>query len=181
MATSNPVFKRLFYIIFILLTLFLVGSSIYSILPLFTKSYIIKEKDLIKLGTFSVGSRAYFHEGGPRSGSSFIEINAVGNQSFHLGHEQLRSVTDQQQLKDTLLYANTNFVVYTDKEGQERYLTSNRPVISIYQLEIGNKKYVDLDKANKMTRTSLIARAILYGSIYATVLFVFLRKWSTYH
>lgn len=176
MTAINPVFRRtskagLVYLLALFIFMFV--GSIYNLLPHFTKSHLVNEKNLIKLGTFYLQGKAYAYKGSPKSGPSFVEFESKSGQKFHLSAEQLQAVIDLKELTDTLMYDNLNFIAYSNKEGHETYLSGSNKVIIIYQLEIGNKKYIDINNLNTVAKSTLIKKSVFWGALYI-MLFIFI-------
>lgn len=130
-------------------------SNIYSLL---SRSYYIDEKQLYQLNTFHLLGRAFEQsENRGRSSQPELVFESKNRYSFTIHKGAFAAIKEKKKLEDTLMYDNTKFTVYTTKKYYEALKKSRTPIyIDVYQIEVGNKKYVDMDEMNSRVKSQKI-------------------------
>lgn len=143
----------------VVVLLIVTGLVIYYSMNLYqfvAKTYYVDESKLYRVDTFHLSGRAFREsEPGGRSSRSYpkLVIQSTSGYTFAIDKDIFEAITDRQRLEDTLMYHDLKFTVFTDKEYFDKYHKYNRPIfIRAYQIEIGNKKYIDIEKMNKITK-----------------------------
>jgi len=167
--------------VFLLFALPLLYFSIQSLYSLINKAYFIDENKLYKLNTFHLYDRAYQTSygggkkyGGGRKYESQLQFQSTDGYSFAIQGNFFESVQNRKQLKDALLcddnafvpnttlHHDITFIPYTSKQYYEEYKSTPYPVfIKVYQIQIGDKKYIDINEANARNKSSLVRHTIV--------------------
>jgi hypothetical protein len=113
------------------------------------KSYFISEKDLHRIDSVIVRTRAYFHQGGGKGGSTMIEFDDKRGNNLRLSGSSYSATRDQSQLYDTLQYYGTSLTIYILNEEVNEYYDEDFDRIKIYGLKIGAKSYLLPENVNK--------------------------------
>lgn len=155
------------------LIIFLGATALYIYLivslsnSLNTESYAIDKSGLYKLDSIKMLSKAE-RIGGPKSGHSIV-FDDETFMSFQIaGMADLSS-----ELNEKLKFSETIMTIYTDKVGYENYLkkdNSNR--IKVFELEIGNKKYINIENINDNRRKSNYQLLFIFSLLYLVFLII---------
>jgi hypothetical protein len=157
--------NRIFTPINLLILIGITSSYIYLVVSLSieikTKSYYIKRIELYKLDSIKLLSKAYNIEG-PKSVTSYIFDDETFKTFIIAGMADISF-----ELKEKLKFSETVMTIYTDKEGYENYLKKdNKNEITVFELIINNKKYIDADDINinreKQKKISIYVYSFLY-------------------
>lgn len=131
-----------------------------------SKSYYIDENNLYQVDTFYLYTRAFesSYGGGGKlsSAKSKLTFEDFNRNSFTIAGNIFEAITDKQKLEDTLMYHDLKFTVFTDKENYDEYKRGKKPdFIKVYQIQIGDTKYIDIAKMNKISKGELMRGIIL--------------------
>jgi hypothetical protein len=150
-------YAAIFFIFITIGFLWQYSSRVYSLI---SRNYIIYESDIYEIGTFKIQGRAYEYGSGKNSTPRF-EFNSIDGYSFTIGHSVFQAIIDKAELRDTLMYHESQFKVYSDKKTYENYTKSATPIyIEVLQIQYGEKKYIDINKANQIEKRALIRQAV---------------------
>lgn len=167
--------KRLPYIIVLLAAMIFVGYYFFNVYQLLSKSYYIEEAKLYKVDTFHLLNKAYKesdYDGRFHSQPKLV-FESINRYPFAIDRNIFRAITNEKKLKDTLMYFGIKFVVYTNKEYFDKYKIAKRPIfIRAYQIQIGDTKYIDISKMNKLSRGDILRNVIVLPAFI--LFFVFL-------
>jgi hypothetical protein len=124
---------------------------------LLSKSYYIEEKALYPVDTFQLLARAHeSSDPGRRHSESKLVFQSINRYSFSIDKDFYHAIINKQDLKDTLMYHGIQFIPFTTKEYADNYKESKSPTyIKVFQLQIGDTKYIDVDYANKLAKAKL--------------------------
>ena len=126
----------------------------FNFYQLLSKSYYVEENNLYKVDTFHLLSEA--RKESDFDGRSYrpkLVFKSITGYSFAIDRNIYRAITNEKKLKDTLMYPGLKFTVYTDKEYFDNYKIKKSPIfIRVYQMQIGDKKYIDISKMNKLSK-----------------------------
>ena len=164
--SNDTLYKRLStranIIIVLSTTVIFLTVLFFQVIRISRKSYLISEKDLHRIDSAIVRTRAYYHQGVGKAGSPMIEFDDTRGNNLRLTGSSLTATIDRDQLYDTLQYSGTAMTVYILNENVEDYYDDNFDRIEIYGLQIGQKSYLSLQKVNKVE----------YGDRYSLLIFV---------
>jgi hypothetical protein len=151
--------KRLPLIIWLIVA----GLLIYyftNIYQLLSKSYYVDESKLYKVDTFHLYNRAYQQSdyGGGKFSHYYPKLvfESTNGYSFAIDKYIFEAVTDKKKLEDALMYDGLKFTAFTDKENFDKFRKYSYPVfIRVYQIQIGDTKYVDIQRMNEITKGNI--------------------------
>ena len=177
---------------FALIALFLLYTYAQSVYKLVSKTYFIDENKLHKLDTFHLYNRAYItSDGAGRNDRRQLQIQfqSTNGYSFSISKNVYKAIINKQQLEkmlliddnnfvaNTTLYHDVTFIPYTTKEYFEQYKTTGYPVfIEVYQLQMDNKKYIDINTANGLEKAELKKQALRPAVIAVVISLVIIIK-----
>jgi hypothetical protein len=154
----------LFKIVLVIAFFLTVILNVAGIFKLITGSYNINKSDLYQLDTLELQSQAYEYAG--KSGTR-IEFEDTSGFHFEIGTFSVNSILDYKHLSDTFRYDGVNFIPFTDKDGLATYKQKlKRKTIAVYQIQIGEKQFIDLDKTNHLIKKALLVRTVLFAAVY---------------
>ena len=152
----------------------------FNLYQLLSKSYYVEEDHLYRVGTFQLLNRAHQQSdryGRGSAGKKKLIFQSTNYYSFTIDKNTFPAITNVKKLKDTLMYAGLNFIVYTDKKNFDRYKSAKEPIsFRVYQVEIGGKKYIDISKMNRLTRGSILSELIFWPFIILSFWFALSNK-----
>jgi hypothetical protein len=133
---------------------------------LVAKTYYVDESKLYKVDTFHLLDRAYEQSdnsgGGRLSSKTKLVFESTNRYSFAIDDNIFQAIIDPKKLEDTLQYHDLKFTVYTTKGFFEKYKTTNSPIfIKVYQIQIGETKYIDISKLNKLSKGGALRGTII--------------------
>jgi hypothetical protein len=147
------------------IAIFFVGQCFYRLYSLVSKNYIIHSADIYEIGTFQMQGRAYEY-GASKNSSPRFEFTARNGYSFTIDHSIFQAIVDKPKLKDTLMYHDCQFKIFSDKQAFENYRKSTEPFhINVLQIQLGDKKYIDISNANQIQKRTL-TRQVVTGIIF---------------
>lgn len=153
------------------------GQYFYRLYSLVSKTYIIHRADIYEIDTFKMQGRAFEYGGGKNSSPRF-EFTSRNGYSFTIGHSIFHAIVDKPNLKDTLMYHECQFKIFSDKKTYEKYKKSTKPFhINVLQIKFGDKKYIDIDKANQIEKRTLTRQAVV-GVIFLFFIILALFKYD---
>lgn len=138
---------------------------LFNLYQLLSKSYYIEEANLYQVDTFRLLNRAY--EESDFNGRYYrrrkLVFESLNGYSFTIDKNFFRAISDKKKLEDTLMYSGLKFTVYSDKEYYDKYKVNKRPIfIKVYQIQIGDRKYVDISKMNKLSKGDSLREVIVW-------------------
>ena len=158
------------------------GLYSFYLYELLSKSYKVEENHLYRVGTFQLLNRAHEQPDGYGRGSAGktkLVFQSTNYYSFTIDKNTFPAITDVKKLKDTLMYAGLNVTVYTDTKNFERYQSAIEPTsLKVFQIEIGGKKYIDISKMNRRTRSRVLSELIFWPFIILSFWFALTNKIS---
>ena len=133
---------------------------------LVAKTYYVDESKLYKVDTFHLLNRAYEQSdnygSGRRSSKPELIFESTNRYSFAIDKNIFQAIVDKEKLEDTLMYHDLKFTVYTDREYFDKFKKTNSPIfIRVYQIQIGNTKYIDISKMNKLSKGDTLRGVII--------------------
>jgi hypothetical protein len=137
-----------------------------------SNAYYIDETKLYKLDTFHLLNRAYETSKSRGRGSSReqLKFQSKDGYSFSIEANVFLSVINKQQLNDTLMYDDIAFIPYTNKKYFDKYISIKYAIyIKVYQIQIGNTKYINIENVNSLNKRSLLIKIILFSLVIALV------------
>lgn len=152
----------------IIVWLIVTGLILYYFINLYqlvAKTYYVDESKLYKVDTFHLLNRAYEQSdnSGGRFSHSYLKLvfESTNGYSFAIDKHIFEAVNNIKESEDTMMYHDLKFTVFTDKKSFESYKKSTYPIfIRAYQIQIGDIKYVDIQKMNEITK-GYIKRGVL--------------------
>ena len=149
--------------------LIVIGFAVYYLLNLYqlvAKTYYVDEAKLYKVDTFHLLNRAYEQSDnsgdGRRSSKRELVFQSTNRYSFAIDKNVFEAIIDKKKLEDTLMYHDLKFIVYTNKEYFDQYKKANKPTfIRVYQIQIGDTKYIDISKMNELSKGDVLRGAII--------------------
>ena len=164
------------------------GLIVYYLINLYqfvAKTYYVDESKLHKVDTFHLLNRAYQQSDyyGGKTSHSYPKLvfQSTSGYSFAIDKDIFQAINDKKKLEDTLMYHDLKFTVFTDKEYFDKYKKYNYPIfIRVYQIQIGDTKYIDIQKMNEITKGN-IKRGVLIPPAFILFLGLFFYKtnWWT--
>ncbi|WP_153796267.1 hypothetical protein [Foetidibacter luteolus] len=145
----------------------LVVYYVINFYQLIAGTYYVEETKLYKIDTFHLLGRAFEQSGNSgnvryTSSRPKLVFESVNRYSFVIDRNLFQAITDRKKLEDTLMYHGLKFTVYSDAEDFEEYKKSISPIsIRVYQLQIGDMRYIDFTKFNMLTRRDAMKGAII--------------------
>ena len=156
------------------------GLYSFYLYELLSKSYKVEENHLYRVGTFQLLNRAHQQSdryGRGSTGKKKLIFQSTNYYSFTIDKNTFPAITDVKKLKDTLMYAGLNVTVYTDTKNFERYQSAIEPTsLKVFQIEIGGKKYIDISKMNRRTRSRVLSELIFWPFIILSFWFALTNK-----
>jgi hypothetical protein len=175
--------KKFPLILTLLIAVFLLLYYTENVYELISKTYVVDETELYKVDTFHLFRRAFESSdlGGRGSSKPKLIFESFDNCSFAIGGNIFQAITEKEKLEDTLMYHGTKFTVFTDKQTYDEYKKGKRPIfIKVYQIEIGNVKYIDIPKLNKISKANLLGTVIVPPLIILFTLFLISKRVEWY-
>lgn len=131
-------------------------QCITAVYDLATDNYTVRESDLYRIDSFRMQDRVYA-AGGGKSGSRMYYFSSQNGYSFVIEGAAYKGIIDRAELYDTLLYHGMTFTVFSDLDTYNTYKNEKTPFgIIVLQIQIGNKKYIDLAKANGERKKKMV-------------------------
>jgi hypothetical protein len=153
-------------------TIIYLTISIFQIIALSSKSYVITKSDLFRIDNVRMLSRAYIIGGG-KSSSKSIQFEDEAYKTYWITSSRYLAVNDFSKLYDTLQYSDLVMRIYTDKEGYNNYFDKRKKdKIEVYGIEVGNTSYIPLDDINKEERGRRTSILIFFTVAYGTFVLV---------
>ena len=156
------------------------GYYSFNLYQLHSKSYYVEEENLYRVGTFQLLNRAHQQSdryGRGSSGKNKLVFQSTNYYSFTIDKNTFPAITDVKKLKDTMMYAGLNVTVYTDTKNFERYQSAKEPTsLKVFQIEIGGKKFIDISKMNRRTRSIVLSELIFWPFIFLSFWFALTNK-----
>ncbi len=144
--------KIIFWTIAGIISILFLSVYINDFYELLTKSYYINESSLCRVDTFHLLSKAYDQpttNSDWHSDESELVFKSTNGYSFAIDSGIYNAINDKEKLKDTLMYHDTKFTVFSDTASCREYRESKTPIfLRVYQLQIGSRKYIDVLKIN---------------------------------
>ncbi len=148
------------YIAFIIVSCIYVVVFLFQIHTLYAKTYELHSNELVKIDSVRMLSRAYSTK------SRDIDFEGEMRKSFRIGGASSSAIDDFKELYDTMQMSSLVMKIATDQSGVNAYFDpSNRDIIKVYGLEIGNKSYISIERLNeeeRKNRKSLLAFISLF-------------------
>jgi len=173
----------------IVLCLIATGPLVYYFINLYdlpAKTYYVGETKLYKVDTFHLYNRAYqqsdFESGKFSHSYPKLVFQSTNRYSFVIDRYIFEAVTDKKKLQDTLMHDDLKFIVFTDKENFDKFKKYSYPVfIRVYQIQIGDTKYIDIHRMNKITKGNIKRGVIIPPAFILFIGFVVFKKpdWWT--
>jgi hypothetical protein len=154
---------------------FLGSFAITDIYRLISQSYLIDASKLIRLDTVQLINRA-FRYSSSKGSPARLEFESTSRHKFRISAERFYAIAEINKLTDTLMYHETQFLVYTNSDGLKKYKENSKGVIEVYQLVLDDKEYVDILQASELTKDKLIRGTCISAVLFCFVLFGILRK-----
>lgn len=137
----------------------------FNFYQLISRAYYVNETELIKVDTFQLYTRAFRSSdggGGKSHSESKLIFEDVKRNSFAIDGGIFQAITDEKKLEDTLMYHNLKFTVFSDKDTYNNYTKSKVPIfIRVYQIQIGDTKYIDINRMNDMSKRKIMRGIII--------------------
>ena len=151
----------------------------FTLYQFLSKSYYVEEDQLYRLGNFQLLNRA--HEQSDKVGKNSYTPKLIFQSkdfySFAIDKSIYRAIIYKKELKDTMMYAGLPFTVYTDKEYFDKYQAAKEPVyIRVFQIEIGDKKYIDIAELNRLSRGNVMRQLISWPAVILSIWFALSNK-----
>ena len=163
--------------------LLVIGLSICYLINLYqllSKSYYVDQSRLYKIDTFHLLNRAYQQSdnSGGRSSNSKLIFESTNRYSFVIDKSFFYAITDRKKLEDTLMYHDLKFTVFSDKKTFDEYKDSKSPIlIRVYQIQIGDTKYIDVSNINSIINGEKIG-LVIFPPAVIFVMFLLIKKFS---
>lgn len=146
------------------------------LIPLLTKSYYVSPDSIVKIDTFylqgryqSIGRSNRWHY------DEYLSLRTKNDYKLYTEELQKSGISDIQKLKDTLMYDNLKFIAYSTKKYLKKYIEEKEPFdMPIYQIQIGDTKYIDIKERNKTQRSKNIVWLLFFSFLDLNVLFLIL-------
>lgn len=171
--------SKKFRLILSLLTFAIIIYFSFTLYQLVSKSYDLDESQLYKIDTFHLLDRAYIQpdnsEAAKTPGSQIV-FQSTNRYGFSIGGYFYRSIKDRNKLLDTLMYHDTKFTVFSEKEVYEEYQRSKNPIfIPVYQIQIGETRYIDISKRNNWMKHKLLLSTFISFAVILTAVFFLIK------
>ncbi|HEY2726534.1 MAG TPA: hypothetical protein VGI61_05145 [Parafilimonas sp.] len=99
-----------------------------------------------------------------------MEFQSKNNYFFSIEANIFLSIINKQQLEDTLMYDDIAFIPYTNKKYFDKYKSVKYPIyIKVYQIQIGNTKYINIENVNCLNKNGLLLKVILFSLVIGSV------------
>jgi len=163
------------FIVFIVIGF--LGQYFFRLYSLASNNYVIHSVDVYEIDNFKMQERAYEYGGGKNSSPRFEFVSRNGY-SFTIDRSIFQAIVDKPELKDTLMYHDAQFKIYSDKKTYEEYKKSTKPFhINVLQIQFGDKKYIDIEKANKIEKKTLTRQSVV-GAIFMFFIMLAIFKYD---
>jgi hypothetical protein len=170
---SLRLLSKIFIAIFAIACIIKFIGDIYT---LTLKKYIVKESEIFKIDSFKLQGKAFYESGGKYLSPKYV-FESTNGYSFNIKKAIFKGIAYKKELADTLQYHELSFLVYSDKKTQELYFASKEPIgISVLQFQIGNKKYINIEKANREAKNKLLRNISLDIFFLCVGLILYLRE-----
>jgi hypothetical protein len=141
------------------------GQMIYRGIRLISKSYILAQNDIYDAGVFKWRG-VINEEPGWRGSESKFRLYTTDSNSFEISGSILSSINSIDSFKSALREGDSTFRVYTSRADIDRQARGKKlRNAEAFQIEITNRAYIDIDKANNLERR-LLKRQSVSGVIY---------------
>lgn len=125
-------------------------------------SYAVNKKDIFKIDSVRMLSRAFFLIGKNNRG---IEFEDEKRKTFIISGT--RYDVRSEKLYDTLQYSDLVISVFTDKTGVENYRNKDsNDKIEVYNIQIGETSFIDLNRINKQEYYNRRSTIIFISAAY---------------
>lgn len=157
----------------------LAGYYFFTLYQFLSKSNDVEEDQLYRLGSFQLLNRAHKQSDrtGRYSSSHKLVFQSKNFYSFVIDENIFRATIHKKELIDTMMYAGLQFTVYTNKEYFDKYKSAKEPIyIRVFQIEIGDKKYIDIAELNRLSRSNTLMQLIFWPSAILSLWFALSNK-----
>ena len=133
-------------------------------------TYLLNENQIYKVDTFRLQGKAFYDNGGKYLSPSY-DFSSTNGYSFAVDRKTYQGIVDKKQFADTFSYHDLQFIAYSDNITVDTYRKSKKPIfINALQLQVGNKKYISIDKANEEYKSKLIRHIFLTTFLFLIIL-----------
>lgn len=147
-----------------------------DIYNLTAKKYIVNESEIFRIDSFKLQGKAFYESGGKHSSPKYV-FESTNGYSFSIEEAIYKGIAYKKELHDTIQYHGLSFLVYSDKKTQELYFSSKGTIgINVLQFQIGNKKYINIEKANREAKNQLLRNISLAVFFLYCGLILYIRK-----
>lgn len=154
--TKRLPLKKIGYTFLIILLVFGTAKTAFDISVLISKRDQIDPNRVVLIDSFSLQGKAdYFRTG--RGTHNGYEFKSNNDYYFSITKSSFEGITDKKNLENYLKHHGQKLTIYSDKETLNQYLSST-PLLSIkvLQIQIANKKYIDIKTGNSIYRKKLL-------------------------
>jgi hypothetical protein len=153
-----------------------ISKFISDIYTLTLKKYMVNESEIFRIDSFKLQGKAFYESGGKYLSPKYV-FESTNGYSFSIEKAIFKGIAFKKELADTLQYHELSFLVYSDKKTQELYFASKEPIgIKVLQFQIGNKKYINIEKANREAKNKLLRNISLAIFFFYYGLILYIRK-----
>jgi hypothetical protein len=137
-----------------------------------TGSYAVNKKDIFKIDSVRMLSRAFLLTGKNNRG---IEFEDEKRKTFIISGTRYDVISEK--LYDTLQYSDLVMSVFTDKTGAEKYRNKdNNDKIEVYNIQIGETSFIDLNRINKQEYNNRQSTIIFISAAYCFAAVYYFRQ-----
>lgn len=156
----------------VLATATLIIVLLFQFSSLNTGSYAVNKKDIFKIDSVRMLSRAFLLTG---KNSRGIEFEDEKRKTFIISGTRYGVMPDK--LYDTLQYSDLVMSVFTDRTGFENYHNKdNADKIEVYNIQIGETLFIDLNRINKQEEDKRRSTIIFLSAAYCFALVYYFRQ-----
>lgn len=142
------------------------ASALWRMNEIYSGRYIIRQQDIYAIDTFRSSGHINFDRGTNKRRENqftFYADRDMGRFAFTIKTAEYDAVTEKELLTRLIKDTGHLFQVYATKKTAERYREAEKALsISVLQLEIDGKKFIDTGLANKNKKKELQARMFMH-------------------
>lgn len=150
-VSSQSIVNMLLSLIFLIAAI----KTITNYHTLTSKSYKINVEQVVLIDTFFQKGKADYISSSKSSTRGYI-LNSINGYSFRIRNSAFEGINDRNEFENHLKYHGLQFIAYSDQATLDKYLSSKIPFgLDLFQIKIGNKNFIDIEKGNSGFRLRL--------------------------
>ena len=175
-TTNRFSLKNISYAFLIILLVFGIVKTAFDISLLISKRDQVNSDRVSLVDTFLLQGKVDYLRSSKRAHNGY-EFKSNNGYYFSITKSSFEGIIDKNDLENHLNHHGQKLIIYSNKETLNRYLSSTIPIgIKVLQIQIANKKYIDIKKGNSIFRKKLLFVTITELLLTAAFFLLFVKR-----